>query len=66
MWQEIAVLIILALGAGFTLWGFYGRLTGKSACCGGGCTCKGSCGEKKPKRPQGKGQEGARRCTVLG
>ncbi|MBI5519937.1 MAG: hypothetical protein HY916_07745 [Desulfovibrio sp.] len=44
MWQEIAVSLILAAGAGFTLWSFYGKFTGKSSCCGGGCTCRSALG----------------------
>ncbi len=66
MWQEIAVYLILAVGAGFTLWSFYGKFTGEKSCCGGGCTCKGSqgaCGSgKKPGRSGGRG--GTQRCAA--
>jgi len=44
MWQNILVFTILAFAAGLTLWRFYAKFTGKSSCCGGGCSCKGSCG----------------------
>ena len=44
MWQNILVFAILAVAAGLTLWRFYEKFTGKSSCCGGGCSCKGSCG----------------------
>lgn len=72
MWQEIAVCLILALGAGFTLWSFYGKFTGKSTGCGGGCTCKGAAGMragatcaggKKP-GPAKTVRNGAHRCTA--
>ena len=67
MWQEIAVCLILALGAGFTLWSFYGKFTGKSSCCGGGCTCKGAgatcAGGRKP-GPAKAARTGAHRCSA--
>jgi hypothetical protein len=44
MWQNIIVFAIVALAGGITLWRFYQKFTGKASCCGGGCTCKGSCG----------------------
>jgi hypothetical protein len=44
MWQEILVFAILIVAGGLTLWRFYEKFTGKASCCGGGCTCKGSCG----------------------
>jgi len=43
MWQDILVFSILALAGGLTVWKFYKSFTGKSSCCGGGCSCKGSC-----------------------
>ena len=46
MWQEIAVYVILVVGACSTLWSFYGKFTGKASCCGGGCTCRS--GQPKP------------------
>lgn len=49
MWQEVVVYVLLALGMGFTIWGFYRKLTGKSSCCGGGCTCKSPCGSENIK-----------------
>lgn len=44
MWENILVLTILAVAGGITLWRFYQKFTGKSSCCGGGCSCKGGCG----------------------
>jgi hypothetical protein len=44
MWQNIIVFAIIALAGGWTLWRYYRKFTGKESCCGGGCTCKGSCG----------------------
>jgi len=44
MWQNIIVFFIVALAGGLTLWRFYRNYTNKFSCCGGGCTCKGSCG----------------------
>jgi len=44
MWQNIIVFAIVALAGGVIFWQFYEKFTGKSSCCGGGCTCKGSCG----------------------
>lgn len=52
MWQEILVFAILLVVGGLTLWRFYEKFTGKGACCGGGCTCKDSCGSA-PKPPAG-------------
>lgn len=64
MWQEVAVYVLLALGMGFTLLGFYRKLTGKSSCCGGGCTCKGSCGSGHSEGP-GDGVHGTTRLRLL-
>ena|GEM_PF-1660661 len=44
MWQNIIVFFIVVLAGGLTLWRFSQKFTGKSSCCGGGCTCQGSCG----------------------
>jgi hypothetical protein len=61
MWQEIAVYLILAVGAGFTLWSFYGKFTGEKSCCGGGCTCKGGQGKRSGKA---NGRSGTQRCAA--
>ena len=72
MWQEILVFSILAVGAGFTLLKMYRTVTGKSSCCGGGCTCKGSCGSNLSAGPFGQGKSGgadhknAQRCQIAG
>lgn len=50
MWQNIIVYSILTLVAAFTLFSFYRKFTGKGSCCGGGCTCKTSCGDCGPRR----------------
>lgn len=54
MWQDIIVYSILALVAAFTLFSFYRKFTGKSSCCGGGCTCKASCGSCATRRQREK------------
>lgn len=78
MWQEILVFIILAVGAGFTLQKIYRTVTGKASCCGGGCTCKGSCGSDSSAKSAktggccGSGNPGsglnkhAQRCQIAG
>lgn len=55
MWQEIAVYVILAVGACSTLWSFYGKFTGRSSCCGGGCTCRSGGGKSGRIKKSGKG-----------
>lgn len=67
MWQNIIVYTILALVAGFTLFSFYRKFTGKSSCCGGGCTCKtpcGSCGSSRPGEETAGRGNGAQKCTA--
>jgi len=54
MWQNIIVFAIVAVAGGITLWRFYEKFTGKASCCGGGCTCKGSCGSSGMKDSGGK------------
>lgn len=44
MWQDILVYAVLISAGAMTAWRFYTKFTGASSCCGGGCTCKGSCG----------------------
>ncbi len=55
MWQEVVVYVILALAGGLTLWRFLQKFSGKSSCCGGGCTCSGSCGSAPKSPPKGDG-----------
>jgi len=66
MWQNIIVYAILALVAGFTLFSFYRKFTGKSTCCGGGCTCKEACGPGKAASRQDQGGDHAHRCASIG
>lgn len=42
MWQSIVVYAIVAIAASLTVWKFYSKFTGKSSCCGGGCSCSSS------------------------
>ncbi len=43
MWQNVIVIAVVAMAAGVTAWMLYGKLTGRSSCCGGGSSCSGSC-----------------------
>lgn len=47
MWQNILVLIIVAVTALLVARSFYRKFTGRSSCCGG-CASKGSCSGGNP------------------